>query len=193
MMRILLIRHAEQASKVCNADVSLSETGRKQAEALAERLLSYGIDAVYSSPLRRAAETAGAAAEKTGLPVFIRTELSEMDFGELTGLPHAERIERERQYSEERNGALTDRPYPGGESYGEVYERIRPVLAEITASGAECAAVFSHLEALRAMVSGMIGLPFGHAKLILKGLRHTAVTEMLYDAETGRYYLKSIG
>ena len=48
------------------------------------------------------------------------------------------------------------------------------------------------LEALRAMVSGMIGLPFDHAKLILKGLPHTAVIELLYEESSGRYYLKSI-
>lgn len=191
-MRILLIRHAEQSSRVCNADVSLSETGRKQAEALAERLAACEIDMICSSPLLRAAETAAAVSERTGISVLTMPALSEMDFGELTGLPHAERIERERQYGRERNGALTDRPYPGGESYGEVFARIRPALGEITSSGAECAAVVSHLEALRAMVSGMIGLPFDHAKQVLKGLRHTAVIEMQYDEKTERYYLRTI-
>ena len=191
-MRILLIRHAEQSSKICNADVSLSDTGRRQADALAERLLPCSVESIYASPLLRAAETAGTVSKRIGVPVRIRAGLSEMDFGELTGLSHAERIVKEQQYRESFQGLLTDRPYPGGESYGEVFERIRPVLSEITASGAECTAVVSHLEALRAMVSGMIGLPFDHAKLILKGLPHTAVIELLYEESSGRYYLKSI-
>ena len=191
-MRILLIRHAEQSSKVCNADVGLSDTGRMQAEALAERLLSCHMEAIYASPLLRAKETADAVSGKTGIPVRIRAGLSEMDFGELTGLSHAERIVKEQQYRESLQGRLTDRPYPGGESYGEVFERICPVLSEITVSGAACTAIVSHLEALRAMVSGMIGLPFDHAKQILKGLPHTAVIELLYEESSGRYYLKSI-
>ena len=192
-MRILLIRHAEQASKICNADVPLSEAGRAQAAALAERLASEKIDAVYTSPLLRAAETAAAVSERTGIPVKTDPAFAEMDFGELTGLSRAERIEKEKQYAKESGGTLCDRPYPGGESYGEVYERAGKALAEITASEAECVVIVSHLEALRAMVSGMIGLPFDHAKQILKGLRHTAVTEMYFDGNTGRYYLKTIG
>jgi len=191
-MKLLLIRHAEQASKVCNADVSLSAEGRKQAEALADRLSSYNIDALYSSPLLRARETAEAAAERLGIPVTVKSGLSEMDFGELTGLTHKERIEKELQYRKAPGGHPADRPYPAGESYGEVYGRILPVLNEIVSSGVQCAAAVSHLEALRAMVSGMIGLPFDHSKQILKGLRHTAVIEMLYDEETSRYYLKTI-
>lgn len=57
-MRILLIRHGRQNSPLCNVDVPLSEAGRAQAALLGERLKHEGIDAVWSSGLCRAVETA---------------------------------------------------------------------------------------------------------------------------------------
>ena len=192
-MKILIIRHGEQSSRVCNADVPLSERGKEQAERLAADKTMQGIEAVYASGLTRARQTAEIIAGAAGVPVIIRSGLAEMDFGEFTGLSHAERIEREKRLSAETHGRLSGRPYPGGESYEEVFGRIRPVLEEITSSGYECAAVVSHLEAIRAMLSGMIGLPFDHAKLLCKGLPHTGTAEIFYDRDRGLYFLRKLG
>ena len=57
-MNIYLIRHGRQNSKRCNVDVELSPEGREQAEITGRRLQDYGIEAVYSSNLKRAVETA---------------------------------------------------------------------------------------------------------------------------------------
>ena len=63
-MRILLIRHGRQNSPLCNVDVPLAEEGRRQAELLGERLSGEQIDAVWSSNLIRAVETADIINEK---------------------------------------------------------------------------------------------------------------------------------
>ena len=63
-MRILLIRHGRQNSPLCNVDVPLSEAGRAQAALLGERLKHEGIDAVWSSGLCRAVETADRSQRK---------------------------------------------------------------------------------------------------------------------------------
>ena len=57
-MNIYLIRHGRQNSRLCNVDVELSKEGREQADLLGKRLEKYDIDAVYSSQLNRAKETA---------------------------------------------------------------------------------------------------------------------------------------
>ena len=57
-MKLYLIRHGRQCSKLCNVDADLSEEGYRQASLLGERLFREKIQAVYSSSLLRAVETA---------------------------------------------------------------------------------------------------------------------------------------
>ena len=88
---MILARHGETASNrdglgLGLQDVPLTEKGRKQAEALAEALADAKVAAVYSSPLRRAVDTARAIASRHRLEVVVDEGLTEMDVGELDGL-----------------------------------------------------------------------------------------------------------
>jgi broad specificity phosphatase PhoE len=65
---------------------SLTERGREDAGALAERLRGVRIDRIISSPLGRARETAQIIASHTGAPVEIDDRLTELDYGEWEGL-----------------------------------------------------------------------------------------------------------
>jgi probable phosphoglycerate mutase len=76
------------------ADPPLNETGREQARQLAEQLRSTPFDAVYSSDLGRAHETALIAAEPHGVPVVADPGLREVDVGSWSGLTRAEIDER---------------------------------------------------------------------------------------------------
>ena len=67
-MRIYLIRHGRQNSPLCNVNVPLSDAGRRQAELLGKRLKKESIDAVWSSDLIRARETADIINEKIRAP-----------------------------------------------------------------------------------------------------------------------------
>ena len=51
MKDIFLVRHGRQCSKLCNVDVSLDESGRKQAELAGKRLISYQLEKLYCSQL----------------------------------------------------------------------------------------------------------------------------------------------
>lgn len=68
-------------------DLPLSRTGRKQAQALAERLSSLNFDAIYSSPLRRCLETATPLAERLGMTPIIAEGLKEIKLGNIRPLP----------------------------------------------------------------------------------------------------------
>jgi 2,3-bisphosphoglycerate-dependent phosphoglycerate mutase len=94
----------------------LSAVGREQARALGERRRNDGLDAVFSSDLRRAVETTEIAFAGSDIPVLLDWRLRECDYGAETQAPvqrhHAERC------------AHLDVPYPGGESWNQAIQRV---------------------------------------------------------------------
>ena len=84
-MKLYLIRHGRQNSRLCNVNVDLCEEGYRQAALLGERLFPKKIQAVYSSDLLRAVETAQAANLYWNVEHTICPELREIDFGEMEG------------------------------------------------------------------------------------------------------------
>ena len=96
----------------------LSATGRAQAEELGARRRGT-VDAVFSSDLGRAVETARIAFDDT-VPVFLDWRLRECDYGELNGVP--------------RLRLPVDERYPGGESWREAVARVTRFLDELAAT-----------------------------------------------------------
>jgi broad specificity phosphatase PhoE len=99
MTTLLLARHGETDWNVEGrwqgwADPPLNENGRRQARTLAEQLRSTPFDAVYSSDLRRAHETAEIVAAPHGVPVIADPGLREVDVGSWSGLTRTELEER---------------------------------------------------------------------------------------------------
>jgi probable phosphoglycerate mutase len=81
-MELLLIRHAlpiRIEGATGPADPPLAELGRRQADALAEWLADEPLDAIYTSPLRRALETAAPLASRHGLVAIVEDDLAEFD------------------------------------------------------------------------------------------------------------------
>jgi probable phosphoglycerate mutase len=93
---LLLVRHGEtdwnaEGRLQGHTDRPLSDDGRRQARQLAEELADEPLDAVYSSDLARARETAEIVAERLGLPATLDPELREKDWGTWEGLTPVER------------------------------------------------------------------------------------------------------
>ncbi|TPX05042.1 histidine phosphatase family protein, partial [Schumannella luteola] len=96
-----------------SSDIPLNDTGREQALAAERMLAEWTWDAVVSSPLARARETARIVADGLGLPLGpAYPELVERDYGPLEGLPDTEVIAR-----------WPDRRYPGAEPLDAVVDR----------------------------------------------------------------------
>lgn len=96
---VTLVRHGqtERSMRMMYSgqlDVPLTELGREQARETARRLVDAGIDAVVSSPLVRARDTAQAIADATGLELVVDERLIEVDYGPFEGLDRAGAQER---------------------------------------------------------------------------------------------------
>ncbi len=81
-MELLIVRHALPLKVIVEegaANPRLDELGHRQADALAEYLAAEGIDAVWSSPMARARETAQPLLDRTGLDVSVDNDLAEWD------------------------------------------------------------------------------------------------------------------
>ena len=102
------------------ADIELNDAGRAQAEEAADRLANAAIDAVFSSDLKRALDTARPIAQRHGLEVVTDPRFQEIDQGEWTGL-HVDEIAR--RWPAEWGPARHYSKRPGGESPAEVRKR----------------------------------------------------------------------
>ena len=109
-MELLLIRHGEPRKVVDAsgpADPDLNTRGLRQALLLADFLSSESIDAVYTSPMRRALQTAAPLAERLGLRAVVDDDLAEFDREASTYIP----IEEMRANRDERFLAMLQDDY----------------------------------------------------------------------------------
>jgi probable phosphoglycerate mutase len=158
-----LVRHGEHALQGRliagrTNGIGLSPNGRAEIAAVAERLATEKIDAVYASPLDRTRETAAIIAGRLDLPVIIRDEVIEVDFGEWTGLTfdQVRADARWRPWQTCRSVAAT----PGGESWRQVQDRTVAALFEWRRAHPEGAVVVvSHGDVIRAALLFVLGMP----------------------------------
>lgn len=135
-VELWLVRHGQstwnQVRRFQGAqDAELSDRGRAQARALAGALAATAFDAFYTSPLRRARDTARACAEAVGLEPEPVDELREVGLGDWEGLPVETVVER---YGEHYWRWLTmpaDYPPPGGEPMAALQARVGAAIERI--------------------------------------------------------------
>ena len=167
---VFLVRHAahDRVDRVlCGRmpGVGLGEDGLWQAEALARRFAEGGgADAVWTSPVQRARETAEPIAGRLGLPARDSDALSEIDFGAWTGRRFDELRDdpRWRRWNEAR---ASERP-PGGESMAEAQARAMGELERARDEHPDGRVVLvSHGDVIKAVLAGVLGLSLdAHAR-----------------------------
>ena len=189
-MKMYLIRHGRQCSKLCNVDVDLCPQGYRQAALVGERLAKERIQIVYSSALKRAVETAQAANLYWNVEHEVEPELREICFGLMEGMSDEEIEKRFGDWKREQKKMERDIPYPEGECAGDVIRRVMPVLEKIGRQPKERAAVVTHGGVIRSVVSYILGMEPGKYRLLGKNLENCSITELSFDKETGRFTLE---
>lgn len=128
MLTLLLARHGQtewnnSRRMQGHTDTALNSVGHQQAARLAIRLAAENIDAIYTSDLSRAAQTAATIADGLGIEATPDPRLREMAFGVIEGLTFEE---AQAQHSEMVNAWLDDydQPPDGGESYSDFSARL---------------------------------------------------------------------
>lgn len=161
--RIWLVRHGRTAWNgdryLGRADVALDATGGAQARAAGRVLAAEPVDEVWTSPQRRAHDTAAAiVAARTGAPprLVVRAELCELDLGEWEGRPRG-RLKLGRRDPEV--------PLPGGESVAQGSRRVSGPAAELReALGRGLrVVVVGHYFTGRLLYAALRGLPVARA------------------------------
>lgn len=189
-MKLYLIRHGRQASKLCNVDVELCQEGFQQAALLGQRLASEGIQIVFSSALTRAVQTAQAANLYWNVEHYMYPELNEISFGEMEGLSDEEIALRFWDFQQEQAKMEYDIPYPGGESAGDVVRRVIPVFRQIRESGYEKVAVVTHGGVIRSMTAHFLGMDMAKWRTLGTSLENCSITELNYSPRLRRYTLE---
>jgi len=164
--QFIIIRHGEtlwnrEKRFQGSADIPLSDKGRAQARRVASMLEDKPLDAIYSSPLRRALDTANAVALSHGLEVRVVDDLQEINVGEWSGKTWTE-IRATWPDLEKRWSAdpySSDAP-PGGEHYRDFQSRCIRALDEIAAAHTDSdqVAVVCHGGVIRAVMNELLGL-----------------------------------
>ena len=164
MTRLLIVRHGStdlMSRVLCGRlpGIPLSEGGRQEAQALGRKLATNrNLQAIYSSPLERAQETAQAIAQPHGLPVETVEPLTEIDFGEWTGKAIAD-LRAAAEWSDFNHCRSMTTP-PGGESLLAVQSRAWKAVESLctTHPDAEIALV-SHGDVIRGLLLFLLGMP----------------------------------
>lgn len=138
--RLYLLRHGENPANLSKefsnrkVDQPLTTKGILQAEQTAEHFAGLGLNAIYSSPLKRAKQTATIIAKRLGLDVTVMEAFREIDVGSLEGRPatpadwafHAQMMQ---VWFDGRHEAA----FPEGESYDDLWARMNDGLLAATA------------------------------------------------------------
>ena len=183
-MKIFLVRHCETDSNrdgrvQGRSDAPLNQHGLAQAACVAQALAGESIQAVYSSPLQRAAQTAEPIAALLGLEVRQEPALIEIDVGDMDGLTGAEMRERFPDFMTAwLAGPDGSVPLPGGESLNDVQSRVWGFVQALREreelDGVVCV---THYFVLLALIARAVQLPLSNISRMRQSLASFSVLE----------------
>jgi probable phosphoglycerate mutase len=163
MTIVYLIRHGQndyvKQGKLAGwlPGVHLNDVGREQAARVAETLKSSKLQAVYSSPLERATETAEPIAAAQGLKADSLAGLGEINIGSWQGL--SIRAARRRKLWPTIQHTPSLARFPEGESFLEAQSRIVETLESIRSKHSGAIACVSHADPIKLAVAHYVGMP----------------------------------
>lgn len=163
--RIMLIRHGktdwnrEPRIQGGSSDTPLNREGRQQAENMASRLSKRSIQVIYSSPQKRALETARIIAHYHNIEVVVERSLREIEAGEMEGMTSAELGVR---FSEILTQDGISYRVPGGESLKDLQQRSWGLIQQINHKHEGELVVVSHYFSILTIICSTLALPLSY-------------------------------
>ena len=182
MTQVLVVRHGEtdwnrEGRWQGQGGPGLNDSGRAQAAQIAARLARSRIDAIYTSDLARARETAVIIGDVTGHAPVPERGLREVDNGDWRGLTRAQ--VRQRNPTGYARWLRGESGWTGGETYDEMHARVIATLDQLLARHRRGRIVLvSHGGAVRAIAAHAAGLP-GHDRVHIDGARNCSLTTVV--------------
>lgn len=188
MTTLYLIRHGESRANekdvfIGHTDLELTDLGRKQAKITADYLKNITPDVIYSSDLKRAYDTAEAAAKQYGMEICIEPGLREIYAGDWEYVPFATlEVQCKETYSiwcKDVANARCD----GGESVAEVYDRVTATVRRIARKHPDGTVfLFSHATPVRTFAIHSMGKSVQELPQ-LPWPSNASVTKVTFDGE----------
>ncbi len=163
MTELILVRHGETVWNVekiyrGRADVDLDEVGIKQADLLGKYLSHWELEAVYSSPLKRALDTANIIARYHKIGVYITDGLIDFDYGEWQSLPEQEVRRSYPALIDKWHNNPQEVRMPGGESLADVRARAAGVVDDVLSKYEGSVVMVSHRVVNKVLICSLLGL-----------------------------------
>ena len=174
---LVLVRHGEtdwnrERRFQGHADMPLNDTGRLQARELADALRDEGLSAVYTSPLRRASETAAIVAGRLGLWAEELEALREIDVGDWQGLT----VDEVKTRFPERVDVAWRSGWPNGETHEQLRSRVFPALLDLEQRHADARVLgVTHAGPIRVALAAAAGLSHEESRSQIGPLDNCAV------------------
>lgn len=168
MTRVIIVRHGRtEWNRVerfrGRVDIGLDEVGMKQAEVAAKRIREWPISAIYSSPLRRAMDTAEIIAAPLELNVQPMSGIIDIDYGSWQGLSTEQVVARNDSLYSQWIESPQEVKFPDGESFIEVKERVASAIGHlIQRYPKETFVLVSHKVICQILILNLLGLDSSH-------------------------------
>lgn len=185
MKTVILVRHGESVTNVHKMftgqlDVPLTDTGRRQAQLMAEYLDKYRVDKIYASSLSRAVDTAKYIAQRQECPVEKCDALMEINSGLWQGETFLEIAEKFPQTYKIWRSDIGKATPEGGETCRELYTRVTEILKKILREPEETVCLVCHAIPIRMMESFILCGNIDGAQQI-PSVPNASVTVYTYD------------
>jgi broad specificity phosphatase PhoE len=167
LLRLFLVRHGEAEDNVemrylGRRDEPLTENGIQQAEKTADALASFAVRTVYTSPLRRTADTAARIRDACSAALYTDTRLIEGSFGRWEGMSREEVLRSGRNNAEllARWESDASAAPPGGESLTEIQMRVMSLVEELIEDEIQFPVVLvSHVGPIKVLLASALDIP----------------------------------
>jgi len=141
------------------ADLPLSDLGKKQATVLKGIFSHVPLDNIYCSDLGRAQQTAEIIASAHQIAPLVRLELRELNMGDWEGTTFTEIKAKHPQAFKERGEDIANYSPPQGESFSDCYKRVIPVFESFAKSNQSAILIVGHAGVNRVILCRVLGIP----------------------------------
>ena len=189
MTEIYIIRHGESSSNIGRTftgqiDAELSELGRAQAERVAKYFEKINVDAVFSSDLTRAVQTAQPFADSKGLEIVTSPELREINAGLWQGLPFTDIEKRFPDTYRVWRSDIGSSRCDGGESVADLAKRVYSyILKTAKENEGKSVAIFTHATPVRSFLS-LVTQGDLHKMSDINWVKNASVSKFLFENDS---------